>query len=555
MRRTAARFFVLLSVVAAVATTAGLVRADPLADRVVIVANASDADSLAVARHYADVRHVPAANLVALPMPATETVDWKTFVTDIWSPLQAELVQRGWIDAIGMDLTDEAGRRKYAMSGHRIAYLVVCRGVPLRIAGDEALFKASPKPSIDQPAMRTNQAAVDSEFALLAHASYTTSGFIANPLYRNDQPGDFEREAVIKVSRLDGPTPQDAMALVDHAIEAEQHGVVGRAYVDIGGAHPQGDRWLEDDVKQLAELGFDTDVDRAKTTMPVTARFDAPAIYLGWYSGAVTGPFLLPDFRFPAGAIAVHIHSSSASTLHSATANWCGPLIACGVTATVGNVFEPYLEFTHHLDLLLRALARGDTFGDAACYAMPVFSWQAIAIGDPLYRPLVVPVEEQWKNRAALPPRLAGYVTVRQMIALERQKRPDEALALARQAQADAPSLAVAIALAERLQAAGDAAGAANALGFLPMLKTFRPDEWAVARRGAELLAAGGRPQRAADVYANLLDEVNLPRDLRLLCLREARQAAIAGQDMVRAVAWQKEIDARAVDLSGDAKK
>jgi hypothetical protein len=56
-------------------------------------------------------------------------------------------------------------------------------------------------------------------------------------------------------------------------------------------------------------------------------------------------------------------------------------------------VFEPYLQLTHRPDLLLRALLRGDNFGDAVVYAQPALSWHTIAIGDPLYRPFAVSVE------------------------------------------------------------------------------------------------------------------------------------------------------------------
>ena len=189
--------------------------------------------------------------------------------------------------------------------------------------------------------------------------------------------------------------------LVDHALVAERTGLAGRAYVDIGGIHPDGDRWLESTAKQLAELGFDLDVDRDPTTLPVTARFDAPALYFGWYANDLNGPFALPSFQFPPGAIALHIHSYSARTVRSATEAWCGPLVARGVTATVGNVFEPYLQLTHDPSLLLRALARGMTFGEAATYAIPALSWQGVAIGDPLYRPFAVPLATQLSDLRA----------------------------------------------------------------------------------------------------------------------------------------------------------
>ena len=59
-----------------------------------------------------------------------------------------------------------------------------------------------------------------------------------------------------------------------------------------------------------------------------------------------------------AGAVALHIHSFSAPTLRSDSAGWCGPFVARGVTATVGNVFEPYLDLTHRPNLLLQACRR-----------------------------------------------------------------------------------------------------------------------------------------------------------------------------------------------------
>src|SRR4029077_17530444 len=144
-------------------------------------------------------------------------------------------------------------------------------------------------------------------------------------------------------------------------------------------------------------------VDRDANTFSLRARMDAPALYFGWYADRLNGPFVLPGFRFPPRAIALSIHSLSARTLRSTREGWCGPLLARGVTATMGNVYEPYLQFTHRPDLLLHALARGWTLGAAAYYALPALSWQGVLIGDPLYRPFRVDVSEQWKNRGNLP--------------------------------------------------------------------------------------------------------------------------------------------------------
>ncbi len=518
--------------------TAGA-RADEAAARVVLLANRDDPDSLRIAAHYAQVRGVPAENIVALPLPLVETISWKEFVRVLWQPLETELVRRKWIDAIAMNLTDPVGRTKYAVSGHRISYLVVCRGVPLRVMHEPEFFVPNP-PLTNKPEFRTNAGAVDAELSLLAQPNYPINAFLLNPLFHDDRPGALDRSQVVKVSRLDGPTADDANALVDRAVEAERSGLLGRAYVDIGGNHPDGDRWFESAAKQLLELGFDTAVDRSPKTFPLAARFDAPVLYLGWYTGTVDGPFTLPGFRFPPGAIALHLHSFSAATLRSTDQNWCGPFLARGVTATVGNVFEPYLQFTHRPDYLLRALARGDTFGDAVFYSLPELSWQAVAIGDPLYRPFGVGFETQWKNRATLTSSLHGYLVVRRMLQLEAAHQPAEALALARQTQRTTPSFAVGLALAERLKAAGDPAAAANALAFVPLLEVYRPDEWALVETAAALLADSGKPAAAVATMRNLFRVRALPRELRATWLPAAIEWATAARNADQAEAWRR---------------
>ena len=114
--------------------------------RVLILANRDDGESLSVARHYAEKRGLPETSIVALPMPLTEQITWREFVVSIWNPLLREAIARGDVDAIAMDLEDEIGRTKIAPSGHLLDALVICRGVPLRIAHDPALYDARSNP-------------------------------------------------------------------------------------------------------------------------------------------------------------------------------------------------------------------------------------------------------------------------------------------------------------------------------------------------------------------------------------------------------------------------
>jgi uncharacterized protein (TIGR03790 family) len=510
-------------------------------DGIVLLANTADPDSLRIAQHYAEARHVPVANIIALPLPLAETISWPEFVATLWQPLQDELMRRQWMQAIPMTLTDPAGRIKYAPLGHHITALVVCRGVPLRIAHDPALA-ADALPFTKRAEFRTNQSAVDSELSLIAAGTYLINAFVPNPLFQNNAPTDYEKSQIVKVSRLDGPTFAVANALVDQALAAERTGLLGRAYVDIGGIHAAGDRWLGATVTQIEELGFDLSVDREPATMPATARIDAPALYFGWYTGDLNGPFAPPDFRFPPGAIALHIHSYSAHTLRSPSSGWAGPLLARGVTATVGNVFEPYLELTHQPQLFLKALARGATLVDAAYYALPALSWQSVLIGDPLYRPFAVSLDEQLHNFAALPPRFAGYATLRRMRQLEANGKSAEAITFAHKSQGLAPNLAVGFALAQRLSDAGDLTGAAQALGFASLLPSYLPDEWALAEAAAQLLASAGRLTQAIDIYQVLFATKMLPVELRTAWLPHAITIAKSAKDTEHASLWSSDL-------------
>lgn len=523
-----------------VAAAAG---AEPgLGARVVILANADDPDSLRIARHYAAARTVPEENIVALKLPHAETISWPEFVTLLWEPLMERLVRERWLDAIAMTASDPVGRRKYAPYTHRIAALVVCRGVPLKIAHDPALAGES-LPFTQRAEFRTNAGAVDAELSLLTAPNYNINAFVPNPLFQSEEPGDALRHVVI-VGRLDGATAEEAMGLVDRAVAVERTGLLGRAYIDLAGRDPIGDGWLESAARQLEDLHFPLTVDRAPGTFPAPAPFAAPVLYFGWYASDVQGPFTLPGFRFPPGAIALHIHSYSAGSLRTRNQGWVAPLVARGVTATAGNVNEPYLQFTHRPNLLLKALARGETLGRAAYYALNVLSWQAVLIGDPLYRPFAVPLAAQLENLPALPRHLAGYAVLRRMRELDAARRPDEARRLGVRALREVPNLAVGVDLARRLLDAGEPAGAANALGFVPLLNAFAVDEWGLAAEAARLLATCGRNASAVEVWKALLTLEALPRELRLAWLPEAEGAARAARETALAAKWSSELEA-----------
>ena len=507
---------------------------------VLVLANARDPESLALARHYLAVRGVPAGNLVALALPVEETISRAQFTAELWEPLTDWLRADQWVDLLPMEGRDALGRRRHAPQGHRIGALVVCRGVPLKVAPDESLLAAEATPKL-RAEFRTNQAAVDAELSLLAWPVAPLAGFTPNALFNRDHPGPAELQRVVRVSRLDGPSAESARALLDSALAAERHGLAGRALVDLAQRGKVGDPWFATAARELAARDFEVLLDEASATFTPDSRADATAVYFGWYTGTIDGPFHLPGFRFAPGAIALHIFSYSAATLRDPENGWTAPLVARGVAATVGNVYEPYLELTHRPDLLLRRLLAGATWAEAVFQSLPALGWQAVALGDPLYRPFATSLEAQLAADSTLPGELRDHARLRRVRELLRLGRGVEAERLLEQAREEARDAAVAVWAARRELTAGRAAAALPWLLAAPAGEGGGAAGWALRAEHAGMLAAAGRPEAAVPRWVALLGEPTLPAGLRRVWLPRAIEAATAARETAAAERWRAE--------------
>ena len=511
---------------------------DP-AQGVIIVANSADRESVELARYYARAREVPQENIFAFDMPGTESIRWAEFVEKIFNPLREALVEKGWIHAQPREGEDAAGRKRWAITGHRISYMVVCRGVPLKIRNAPELLPAGTR---RPTAFLRNDAAVDSELALLAMSDTKLEGFVPNPLYGRTNPLSIELERVVKVSRLDGLNPEELKALIDRTILAENQGLIGRSYVDMGGIHPAGDKWLGALAEELDSLGWDGDVDKRKSVLGVASRFDMPAIYFGWYSRGVRGPFMHSDFRFPPGAIAMHIYSFSANSLRASAvkAQWVQTLLSKGASATFGNVGEPYLELSHQPHMVFKLLADGAPLGDAAYYGLKALSWQAIVIGDPLYRPFKVSFEEQWNRRASLTERQRGYLLLRRMHMLEKSGDRNSAIWTGQQEKNPIPAVIWKVSSLQR--AAGDLAGEKITLGKFVTVFRYNAEDAPLAALAAKRLGELGDRQGCYVIWRVVMERSMLPAQMRQTWLGQAKAAALAAGASSQAARWDEEI-------------
>ena len=363
-------------------------------DSAFVLFNYSVAESKAVATHYATARGVPTNQIIGLPLPAGETMTRTEFREQLQAPLLRELTARGlW------KLRADAATREFNLTNppavleSQIRFATLCYGVPVKIARDAALNE--PNADQVQPELRRNEAAVDSELALLPLAAgrHQLTSALPNRNYAATNPAALHpTNGLLLVARLDGPTAAIARGLVDKAREAERDGLWGRAYFDARGiregGYLPGDEWIRKAAETTRRFGFETVLDDTAPTFSAGFPLSQIGLYAGWYDGTVSGPFTRESVEFLPGAVAYHLHSFSAHTLRTADKHWCGPLLARGATATMGCVEEPFLAGTPDLGVFFHRLtAAGWTFGEAAYAAQGSLSWQTTIVGDPLYHP------------------------------------------------------------------------------------------------------------------------------------------------------------------------
>ncbi len=391
---------------------------------VVVVYNSAVPASKQVAEYYAKARQVPPDHLFGFSLTPDQDMSRRSFRTDLQVPLAEGLEQRGlWhMGKVEVPYLDGVPKHvNHVVVSTSIRYLVVCYGVPVRISEDSTLQEAVPK---DYPAgFRFNRASVDSELVWLPLINLPAqlTGPWVNWVYGvTNQTGLNPTNGILLVSRLDGPTPAIACGLVDKALQAERDGLWGRAYCDARGldqtnSYYYGDQMMEQSALVCQHLGFETALDTNAATFSPAYPMSNIAIYCGWYDENVSGPFTLPNVEFMPGAIAYHLHSYSAGNLRNPNKNWVGPLLAKGVTCTMGCVNEPYLMLTPDILNFLRGLAHGWTFAEAGWASQPVLSWQTTLLGDPLYTPFARNPVEWFRDLKARQSPLVDWALLRLM--------------------------------------------------------------------------------------------------------------------------------------------
>jgi uncharacterized protein (TIGR03790 family) len=402
MTACASKFSLLVLAALAVAARGedGMVRQTREADATLVVFNSRDPESRALAEYYAERRRIPAGQVIGLDCPLDEEITRQQYIETIEQPLRDLFDRKKWWSV----RTGFADQRE--VSENRIRFVALMRGIPLKIKttiqppASEAT--PPPRPHANDPIRRHDEAAVDSELSILGAFREDPFGIVNNPYYRRFSPilDSSISVGLLLVARLDAPTAETVRRMIDDTLLAERTGLYGWAYIDRRSipesGYREGDDWLQNAAAECWNQGVPVILDNNPAILPAGFAVTDAALYYGWYDWGAGGAMAAPQFT--PGAIAVHIHSFSAATLRNPDAHWAAPLLVRGAAATLGNVYEPYLDLTPHLDIFNERLLQGFTLAESAYMSLKVLSWMTTIVGDPLYRPFAGGQSGDWRR-------------------------------------------------------------------------------------------------------------------------------------------------------------
>jgi len=346
-------------------------------ENVLVVVNRSNSVSEEIGDYYAQKRAISADQVLRIEVPITEEISRTVYETQIERPIAKWLTTHSAQD--------------------RILYLVLTKGVPLRIAGTDG-----PTGTV---------ASVDSELTLLyrqlaSGGPNNLAGPMKNPYFASTAPlsqasaFDHRGQDIYLVARLDGYKVDDVKALIDRGGAPSQQGIVvldGR----VESAQSSGNAWLVKAASALTTLPDWSERVVLDTSARVLRDQQNVLGYYSWGSNDVVRRPRHLQNQFAPGALAAEFVSTDARTFQEPPANWetntvpfrgshqslIADLVRDGITGVAGHVAEPYVNGTIRPDILFPAYAAGFNLIESFYLAMPSVSWRTLVVGDPLCAP------------------------------------------------------------------------------------------------------------------------------------------------------------------------
>lgn len=377
----------------------GTASAQNQAERVVVVQNETSPISVSIAKDYMQKRSV--SNRVSVQCAdsalnaANETIAYADYQSRIEKPL-----------------------REFLSSHPKVDFIVLTKGIPIRIADAPGRGLGNKRPSLD-----STLAALDYDKAPQAiNVPISDSGFTgtawANRYWQAKEPFSHAKFGGYLVTRLDGYTEEDAKALTTHALAAEKSPPSGPILLDTCKSFGYAERAVQpvplfaappEHGKPLPPMPdinynhFNADMQKAADilkTHHIPVELDENETFVGNKTGLMGytswgsndhafNAAAYHSLRFAPGAIGDTAVSTSGRTFLPTQGgqSLIADLIAQGITGVKGYCDEPLLTAIASPSVLFDRYTEGWTLAESFYAASRFVGWEDIVLGDPLCRP------------------------------------------------------------------------------------------------------------------------------------------------------------------------
>ncbi len=368
---------------------------DSILEHVLVMENTNSPTSTQIAKYYMEKRGVQKVLQVHCQDSSldagSETLEFAIFQSAIEKPL-----------------------REYLSKDPKIDYIVLTKGIPIRLAG-APVGLGNNRPSLDSYLAALDYFdKSDSLKVVIDEGGYTGKCFV-NRFWNSAERFSHAKHGGYLVTRLDGYTTASALALVDSSLAGEKTKPTGAIFLDCMPLSDPIDiskvplspvkngatdmemisgmefaAWNVDlfaASESLARAGAPVELDR---TVNFVGNKQGLMGYASW--GSNDGQFNAANYqsiRFAPGAIAETAVSTSGRTFLPSPGgqSLIAELIEARVTGAKGYCEEPFLPAIASPTILFDRYTRGWNLAESFYAASRFVGWEDIVIGDPLCAP------------------------------------------------------------------------------------------------------------------------------------------------------------------------
>ncbi len=336
------------------------------AQRVLVVMNENDPDSMRIAATYLQKRKISRDQLVSIKTVSSDNISNEQYKKNIETPVRAALAKHPDVD-----------------------FVVLTKGIPIRLVDEGGYSVDATLAAMDLKFEPIGQ--TPGKFGITETDPDAAIKRCANPYFNSKERFSHKKFGMVLVTRLTGYTADDAIKLIDNSLAAKPSKAPilldSQPKFTDGSGYWSMELTLNEARNTLSQKGLNIYYER---TEGFSDGHEPLAGYASWGSNDPNfDATAYHNLKFVPGAIAETFVSTSARTFTPTQGgqSLIADLIHQGVTGVKGYVSEPFTVALCRAGILFDRYNSGFNLAESFYAASPLVKWKDVVIGDPLCCP------------------------------------------------------------------------------------------------------------------------------------------------------------------------